>query len=99
MTSLETMKTMMGILMQNTSTMTTNITHLTQALLETNVRAANGFTWGPILEVAKLFIGIFICMIPALKILQAGIDGSLSTVVSSPFRQQPTIRSMRCISG
>ena len=49
--------------------------------LETNVRAANGFTWAPILEVAKLFIGIFICMIPALKILQAGIDGSLSTVV------------------
>ena len=51
------------------------------SLLETNVRAANAFTWGPILEVAKLFIGIFICMIPALKILQAGIDGSLSTVV------------------
>ena len=51
------------------------------SLLETNVRAANGFTWGPILEVAKLFIGIFVCMIPALKILQAGIDGSLSTVV------------------
>ena len=51
------------------------------ALLETNLRAANGFTWGPILEVGKLFIGIFICMIPALKILQAGIDGSLSTVV------------------
>ena len=49
--------------------------------LETNVRAANGFTWEPILEVAKLFIGIFVCMIPALKILQAGIDGSLSTVV------------------
>ena len=51
------------------------------SLLETNVRAANAFTWGPILEVAKLFIGIFICMIPALKILQAGIDGTLSTVV------------------
>lgn len=51
------------------------------SLIETNVRAANGFTWGPILEVAKLFIGIFVCMVPALKILQAGIDGSLSTVV------------------
>ena len=25
---------------------------------ETNVRAANGFTWEPILEVAKLFIAI-----------------------------------------
>ena len=54
---------------------------LDPSLLETNVRAANGFTWGPILEVAKLFIGIFICMIPALKILQAGMDGSLSTIV------------------
>ena len=49
--------------------------------LETNVRAANGFTWEPILEVAKLFIGIFVCMIPALKLLQAGIDGSLSSIV------------------
>ena len=48
---------------------------------ETNLRAANGFTWEPILEVAKLFIGIFICMIPALKILQAGVDGKLSNVV------------------
>ena len=48
---------------------------------ETNIRAANGFTWEPILEVAKLFVGIFICMIPALKILQAGVDGKLSNVV------------------
>ncbi|MDG2214181.1 MAG: sodium:proton antiporter, partial [Verrucomicrobiota bacterium] len=48
---------------------------------KTNLRAANGFTWEPILEVAKLFIAIFICMIPALKILQAGVNGSLSSVV------------------
>ena len=48
---------------------------------ETNIRAANGFTWEPILEVAKLFIAIFICMIPALKILQAGVDGELKSVV------------------
>jgi len=48
---------------------------------ETNLRAANGFTWEPILEVAKLFIAIFICMIPALKILQAGVHGRLSSVV------------------
>lgn len=48
---------------------------------DTNVRAANGFTWEPILEVAKLFIAIFICMIPALKILQAGVNGGLSSVV------------------
>ncbi len=48
---------------------------------ESNVRAANGFTWEPILEVAKLFIAIFVCMIPALKILQAGVDGQLANVV------------------
>ena len=48
---------------------------------ETNVRAANGFTWEPILEVAKLFIAIFVCMIPALLILKAGVHGSLSDVI------------------
>ena len=32
-------------------------------------RKENGFTWHPILEVAKLFIGIFITIIPALVIL------------------------------
>ncbi|MDR0435143.1 MAG: sodium:proton antiporter [Gracilibacteraceae bacterium] len=34
-------------------------------------RELNHFTWGPILEVACLFIGIFITMIPALAILKA----------------------------
>jgi Na+/H+ antiporter NhaD/arsenite permease-like protein len=33
------------------------------------LREANGFTWGPILEVAILFLGIFITMVPALEIL------------------------------
>jgi Na+/H+ antiporter NhaD/arsenite permease-like protein len=34
-------------------------------------RELNSFTWGPIKEVAMLFIGIFITMIPALAILNA----------------------------
>ena len=34
-------------------------------------RASNKFTWGPILEVAILFIGIFVTMSPALLILNA----------------------------
>ena len=34
-------------------------------------RAANHFTWGPILEVAALFFGIFVTMVPALKVLEA----------------------------
>lgn len=35
------------------------------------LRADNYFTWGPIKEVATLFIGIFVTMIPALAILAA----------------------------
>ncbi len=34
-----------------------------------NVHVENEFTWLPIREVAILFAGIFVCMIPALKIL------------------------------
>ncbi len=34
------------------------------------IRRANGFTWYPIVEVAVLFAGIFLTMIPALEILR-----------------------------
>ncbi len=37
----------------------------------TKIRKENQFTWGPIHEVAVLFVGIFITMIPALAILKA----------------------------
>ncbi|CAN7486837.1 sodium:proton antiporter [Aminobacter sp. LjRoot7] len=45
-------------------------------------RAANGFSWGPITEVAKLFAGIFICIVPVIAILRAGLDGSFAPLVS-----------------
>jgi Na+/H+ antiporter NhaD/arsenite permease-like protein len=35
------------------------------------VRRANHFTWGPILEVAAVFAGVFVTMVPALKVLEA----------------------------
>jgi Na+/H+ antiporter NhaD/arsenite permease-like protein len=38
-------------------------------------RAANGFSFGPIVEVAVLFVGIFITMAPALQILNAWGSG------------------------
>jgi Na+/H+ antiporter NhaD/arsenite permease-like protein len=38
-------------------------------------RERNGFTWEPILEVAKLFAGIFVCIVPVLAMLQAGGAG------------------------
>lgn len=46
------------------------------------VRAGNEFSWGPILEVAKLFAGIFICMIPVLAMLKAGKAGAFGPLVA-----------------
>ncbi|HUB63822.1 MAG TPA: sodium:proton antiporter, partial [Methylocella sp.] len=44
------------------------------------LRAANGFEWEPIREVAYLFAGIFICIIPVMAMLQAGTKGPFSMV-------------------
>ncbi len=46
------------------------------------VRKANEFTWFPITEVAYLFAGIFMCIIPALAILKAGSEGALAPMLS-----------------
>jgi Na+/H+ antiporter NhaD/arsenite permease-like protein len=45
------------------------------------LREGNGFTFGPILEVAKLFAGIFITIIPAIAILKSGTSGALGAIV------------------
>ncbi|MDO8431733.1 MAG: sodium:proton antiporter [Candidatus Binatus sp.] len=46
------------------------------------IRIENAFTWIPIQEVAILFAGIFLTMIPTLAILRAGHEGSLSSLVA-----------------
>ena len=56
-------------------------------LTPTEHRAANGFTWEPIREVAKLFAGIFVTIIPVLAMLQAGRSGAfawLLRIVTEP---------------
>jgi Na+/H+ antiporter NhaD/arsenite permease-like protein len=45
------------------------------------VRKANEFTWFPITEVAYLFAGIFMTIIPALAILKAGSEGALAPML------------------
>jgi Na+/H+ antiporter NhaD/arsenite permease-like protein len=45
-------------------------------------REGNGFEWGPIVEVAKLFVAIFICIVPVIAILHAGLDGALAPLVA-----------------
>jgi Na+/H+ antiporter NhaD/arsenite permease-like protein len=47
----------------------------------TRLREANAFTWFPIKEVAILFMGIFLTMVPCLKILQAGTKGELAFII------------------
>lgn len=47
------------------------------------LRAKNGFSWAPIQEVAYLFAGIFITIIPALAILKAGSEGALAGLVGA----------------
>ncbi|WP_069878528.1 sodium:proton antiporter [Bosea sp. BIWAKO-01] len=55
---------------------------LSLALTPKPVRAGNEFSWGPIKEVAKLFAGIFVCIIPVLAMLQAGKDGAFAPLVA-----------------
>jgi len=50
-------------------------------LTKAEIREGNGFSWRPIIEVAKLFAGIFITIIPAIAILRAGTNGALAPVV------------------
>lgn len=45
-----------------------------------SLRRDNGFTWHAIQEVAYIFAGIFVTMVPVLAILQAGPHGAMSFV-------------------
>jgi Na+/H+ antiporter NhaD/arsenite permease-like protein len=47
------------------------------------VREDNQFSWAPMQEVAKLFIGIFVTMVPVLAMLKAGEAGPFAAVVRS----------------
>jgi Na+/H+ antiporter NhaD/arsenite permease-like protein len=59
------------------------LTYVSWILTSQSIRKANEYTWFPIVEVAKLFAGIFITIIPAIAILKAGTEGALSAVVES----------------
>ncbi len=48
-----------------------------------SLREKNGFSWFPIKEVAYLFAGIFMTIIPALAILKAGSAGALADLTNA----------------
>ena len=58
------------------------IAYLSWIVTDRANREANGFSWFPILEVGKLFAGIFLTIVPAIAILRAGTSGALEPVVS-----------------
>ena len=46
-----------------------------------SIHADNQFSWAPMEEVAKLFAGIFLTIIPVIAMLQAGTEGAFASVV------------------
>jgi Na+/H+ antiporter NhaD/arsenite permease-like protein len=50
-------------------------------------RDVNGFSWEPIREVAYLFAGIFVCIVPVLAALGAGEQGSLGWLLDVVTRR------------
>ena len=70
------------------------IAWLSLKLTDSNSRELNGFSWAPIAEVAKLFLGIFLSMIPAIAILQAGESGALSGIIAMVTKDGQPVDSM-----
>ncbi len=50
------------------------------------VHEANQFSWAPMQEVAKLFAGIFLTIIPVIAMLRAGVDGPFGPIIAAVTR-------------
>ena len=55
-------------------------------LTPTQVKQNNQFSWAPMQEVAKLFAGIFLTIIPVIAMLKAGTDGPFGAIVAAVTR-------------
>ena len=62
------------------------ITFISLAITSNKVHADNQFSWGPMVEVAKLFAGIFLTIVPVIAMLKAGTSGAFGAVVSAVTR-------------
>jgi len=70
------------------------IAGLSLKLTDPESRRKNDFNWFPIVEVGKLFAGIFISMIPAIAILKAGTNGALASVINLVTRDGEPVNDM-----
>ncbi|WP_411883619.1 sodium:proton antiporter [Polaromonas sp. YR568] len=62
------------------------ITLISLRVTPAGVYRDNQFSWGPMQEVAKLFAGIFLTIIPVIAMLKAGAQGPFGAIVSAVTR-------------
>ncbi len=62
------------------------ITFASLRLTPRAVHEANQFSWAPMQEVARLFAGIFLTIIPVIAMLRAGVDGPFAAVIRAVTR-------------
>ena len=62
------------------------VTVLSIKITPQTVHEANQFEWGPMAEVAKLFAGIFLTIIPVIAMLKAGVNGPFGAIVQAVTR-------------
>ena len=62
------------------------ITFISLRITAKSVYDSNQFSWAPMQEVAKLFIGIFLTIIPVIAMLKAGSNGPFSAIVAAVTR-------------
>ena len=59
------------------------VTLVSLKITPASAHESNQFNWAPMQEVAKLFAGIFLTIIPVIAMLKAGANGPFSAVVSA----------------
>lgn len=62
------------------------VTILSLRITPDSVHQDNQFSWGPMQEVAKLFAGIFITIVPVIAMLRAGINGPFGGIIAAVTR-------------
>lgn len=62
------------------------ITIVSLRITPPDVHEANQFSWAPMQEVAKLFAGIFLTIIPVIAMLRAGLEGPFAPIVAAVTR-------------
>ncbi len=62
------------------------ITFVSLRITAKSVHDSNQFSWAPMKEVAKLFVGVFMTIIPVISMLKAGANGPFSAVVAAITR-------------